>query len=223
MAHCPKCQSYGPSDALFCPTCGHPLAEPAPARVSCPFCKKIYPPDAVYCIDDGCRLVYPGAVAELDAIPGLPYSKAPLDSRFFACLLDGLVEAAACLPAFLLFKSGITSWENDHTDSATIRFFFALLFYLAALGYGLLKDGLGRGQSWGKKQLHLMVVNLDDDSPCNTRKSFLRNLVSALLAMVPFIGWLAEPVLVLGTKDGRRLGDYAANTQVIELKQYRNA
>ena len=65
-----------------------------------------------------------------------------------------------------------------------------------------------------------MVVNLDNNTPCDKGKSFFRNFISGLVAIIPFVGWLIEPIMVLATEDGRKLGDKAANTQVIDKKNF---
>ena len=105
-------------------------------------------------------------------------------------------------------------------DGAIGFFFFAFLFYIIPLVYNFIKDGLGQGQSWGKKALDLMVVNLDNNAPCDKGKSFFRNFISGLVAIIPFVGWLIEPIMVLATEDGRKLGDKAANTQVIDKNNF---
>jgi hypothetical protein len=69
----------------------------------------------------------------------------------------------------------------------------------------------------------IMVVNLDNDMPCDIGKSFLRHLISAFVGLIPFVGWLVEPVLVLAAEDGRKLGDKAANTQVIDVQNFKYA
>lgn len=66
-----------------------------------------------------------------------------------------------------------------------------------------------------------MVVSLSDSLSCNKGQSFIRNLISGLITMIPFVGWLVEPIIVLATPDGRKLGDKVANTQVIDVKFYK--
>ncbi len=105
-------------------------------------------------------------------------------------------------------------------DEAIGLFFIAALFYIIPLVYNFIKDGLGQGQSWGKRAINLMVVNLDNNSPCDKGKSFFRNFISGLVAIIPFVGWLIEPIMVLATEDGRKLDDKAANTQVIDKKNF---
>jgi uncharacterized RDD family membrane protein YckC len=98
--------------------------------------------------------------------------------------------------------------------------------YLAGFVYLLISDGLFDGRSIGKKILRLRVVSLSTETPATFRDSILRNTTVAaamLLYMVPLAGWLfvililaLEFILMLGNRDGMRLGDDIANTKVIE-------
>ena len=98
--------------------------------------------------------------------------------------------------------------------------------FFAGLTYLLLGDGFFNGRSVGKKLLKIQVVSAGTDSPCTFKDSILRNstfAVGYVLWIVPFIGWIfiliisaVEFVLVLGSKDGMRLGDEIAKTAVIE-------
>ena len=98
--------------------------------------------------------------------------------------------------------------------------------FFAGLTYLLLGDGFFDGRSVGKKLLKIQVVSAGTDSPCTFKDSILRNstfAVGYVLWIVPFIGWIfiliisaVEFVLVLGSKDGMRLGDEIAKTAVIE-------
>lgn len=98
--------------------------------------------------------------------------------------------------------------------------------FLAGLAYLLLGDGLFDGRSLGKKLIRLKVVSIDTLQPCTFRESLLRNStlgLGYLLGLIPWIGWIVFPViaavefiLILGNKEGRRLGDEIARTTVIE-------
>ncbi len=98
--------------------------------------------------------------------------------------------------------------------------------FYAGLAYLLLGDGLFDGRSVGKKLLRLKVLSAETGSSCSFRDSILRNStfgVGYALWIVPFIGWIfmvivsvVEFILVLGSKDGMRLGDEIAKTVVIE-------
>ena len=65
-----------------------------------------------------------------------------------------------------------------------------------------------------------MVVNVNTNEPRSVADSSIRTIVSYVLAVVPVIGPFIEVLGVVLTKDGRRLGDYAAGTQVIATRDY---
>lgn len=97
--------------------------------------------------------------------------------------------------------------------------------WLAGIAYLLVSDGLFDGRSIGKKLTGLRVVTAEGASG-KVRESILRNapIAAALfLWKIPFIGWLAlilvlavEFVILIGSPDGRRLGDEIAKTSVLE-------
>ena len=98
----------------------------------------------------------------------------------------------------------------------------------AGLAYLLLGDGFFDGRSLGKKLIKLKVVSANTDTPCTFRGSILRNSTFAagsIFWLVPWIGWIVlvlvavlEFTLVLGSKDGMRLGDEIAGTVVTETQ-----
>lgn len=100
--------------------------------------------------------------------------------------------------------------------------------FYAGLAYILLGDGFFDGRSLGKKLIKLKVVSTKTDTPCTFRDSILRNSSFAagyIFWLVPWIGWIflflvsvLEFTLVLGSKDGMRLGDEIAKTVVIETQ-----
>ncbi len=102
--------------------------------------------------------------------------------------------------------------------------------YIAGLIYLLISDGLFDGRSIGKKILKLKVISLSADSSAAFRDSILRNITIAaalLLYKIPLVGWFllisilaVEFLLMMGNKDGMRLGDDIANTKVIEDKAF---
>jgi len=92
--------------------------------------------------------------------------------------------------------------------------------------YILVSDGIFKGKSIGKFFLNLQVVKLGHNTPANFRDSIIRNLLFAfalLLFKIPLIGWVAgiiififEFIMIVGDSESKRLGDYLANTSVIE-------
>ncbi|OGW39063.1 MAG: hypothetical protein A2Y97_14130 [Nitrospirae bacterium RBG_13_39_12] len=97
--------------------------------------------------------------------------------------------------------------------------------FFAGLAYLLIGDGLFDGRSFGKKIIGLRVVSADADKPCSFRDSILRNSIFGLgylLYKIPWFGWVfiviamvLEFIILLGSKNGMRLGDEIAKTRVV--------
>ncbi|MDP3048746.1 MAG: RDD family protein [Thermodesulfovibrionales bacterium] len=97
--------------------------------------------------------------------------------------------------------------------------------FFAGLAYLLISDGLFNGKSLGKQLTGLKVVSIAAGKACSVRESILRNLVLCIgvaLWRIPLIGWVItllvvgfEFVMLLGSKEGMRLGDEIAKTTVI--------
>jgi uncharacterized RDD family membrane protein YckC len=82
--------------------------------------------------------------------------------------------------------------------------------FILAAAYLLLADGLPNGQSIGKRVLHIAVIDQRTRRPCTYVQSFVRNFLLALLGIFDWI-------FIFGRKH-QRLGDMAANTIVVRLK-----
>lgn len=100
--------------------------------------------------------------------------------------------------------------------------------WLAGIGYLLISDGLFDGRSIGKKLTGLRVAD-EAGAPCTIKGSILRNstlTIGLLLWKIPFLGWIfllaviaLEFILLVGSKEGRRLGDEIARTSVVETSK----
>jgi uncharacterized RDD family membrane protein YckC len=98
--------------------------------------------------------------------------------------------------------------------------------WIAGLIYLLISDGLINGQSLGKKLTGLRVETATG-APCTIKDSIVRNstlAVGLLLWKVPFLGWILlaavvalEFIILIGSKEGARLGDEIAKTSVVEI------
>ena len=99
--------------------------------------------------------------------------------------------------------------------------------FLAGVGYMLIGDGLSGGRSIGKRLFGLVVLD-GEGSACQVKESILRNMVLAvgiILWKVPLVGWLLtivifvlEFIILVGSPEGKRIGDEIANTRVVEQK-----
>lgn len=160
------------------------------------------------------------------------YPKAGLGKRILAYIIDSLICG---LPLMFLIPMGVVPFiiytqtqgqvggHSAAAPNAAMIIFMVLAVIVGAgwaLFYFLLRDGFGKGQSWGKKICGLMVINLDSNSPCDKGKSFLRNIVLWALSALAGLS-IIELILILVQDNGSRLGDMLARTQVIEVEHYK--
>jgi len=73
--------------------------------------------------------------------------------------------------------------------------------------YLLFQDGLPKGQSLGKRLLKIAVVDKSTGKKCTFWKSFVRNIILAVLGIFDWV--------FIFTESRQRLGDKAASTIVI--------
>jgi len=161
----------------------------------------------------------PATSAGAAAPPGL-YPRAPPWPRIAAALLDGLIGSGPFAVVALLL-GGTSAIGAGGEGALSLLGALAVATGLWALYYSFTKDGRPGGQSIGKRTMRLMVVHLPTNRPCTTAQSALRAMVLLVLQLVPYVGWLVEPIAVLAVAGGRRLGDQAAGTQVILASDWR--
>ena len=158
---------------------------------SCARCGLLSPAESMRC-DCG----YDFAIGGVQAVPenqGL--SLASLGDRVAARFLDGLVGYGGFFFSMYFFRSlGVGA---------------SLVVWVPFLLYILLADGMGTGQSLGKKWMKLAVVDARTGAPCSYGKSILRNAVRAL--------GIFDALFIFGEKR-QRLGDRAADTIVIKRR-----
>jgi len=220
---CPQCYTSYPKGTHFCEYDGSKLISQNELHPQCSHCGKQYDPNTMYCPEDGTLLIknVNQAFNNLQILKNSngTIPRASSGNRFLAFLLDGLISLGLSIPAIIFFFLGLSKLNGYNREYALVFFCLAFLLYLLPLSYSLIKDGLGKGQSFGKKAVGLMVIDIEKNCPCSYGKSCFRNIIMTLVNMIPFVGWLIEPIMVLATEDGRRLGDKAANTQVIDVQK----
>lgn len=163
------------------------------------------------------------------------YIRAPLGKRFLAFVVDGLIGGlvlfimSGVLMAYFVSAMLFRGWPLveamlEHATETTFYLWILGIFlsFIWFVYYGLLKDSFRNGQSWGKRLLGLKVIELEGYGTCSKGGSFTRNFPGLSLAFIafflPFIGWLlllVEPVAVLNSQEGQRIGDRWARTQVV--------
>lgn len=124
---------------------------------------------------------------------------ASLGNRFIAQIFDNLI--ALIFGVILYFVGGL--FQDSH--------WVALVGYL---GYYLLSDGLHNGQSFGKRSLNIAVINTKNGKPCGYIRSAVRNFSLLILGII-------DIVFIFGKKR-QRLGDLAADTEVINMRPFVN-
>jgi uncharacterized RDD family membrane protein YckC len=157
--------------------------------------------------------------------PSAVYPKASFGSRFLASLVDTGWCLLFWIPGILLMVVGTAgTFAADASSRFTPTMGAGAILLAVALcytiWYSFVKDGTPSGAGKGKQAMGLMVVHLPTGTPCTRGQSAVRQLVMTLLNLVPYVGWLVEPIVALTADGGRRLGDRAADTQVIRTEDY---
>ncbi|MEV6849139.1 RDD family protein [Actinoplanes sp. NPDC051411] len=138
---------------------------------------------------------------------------ARLPSRALALFIDGLIMIAPGAVVVSLVRAILMSFD-DALGEAALTVGTVLIF----VGYPVLCETFLRGRSIGKSALGLRVVR-DDGGPLRARHAFTRALVGLAvefpgLLLFTFC-WPAGIITMLGSAQGRRLGDLAAGTLVV--------
>lgn len=196
-------------------------------------------PASAYTADGPAMYSSNGSYSPASSAVAVTYPKAPLGSRLGAYILDVLFMLLMSLPAIICVAIGFASFYAGNQEYADYEYsyqsseisgdglgmlFLGLILLIIPLIYGLIKDGLGKGQSWGKRITGLMVVNLYTNKPCSKGRSALRYIITTLIVCIPYLNLLTmwiEPVMVLAKDDGRKAADIVASTMVIKADDYR--
>ncbi len=134
--------------------------------------------------------------------------KAPIGRRITAYLIDLAVSiAVAAVPvlpgAFIYLSFG----GSLAFMAAAALVLTGLIAYVA---YWLVRDALNGGMGVGKKYVGLRVVK-GDGSRCDMMSSLMRNVTF----FIPILRWF-ELILPFTDREGYRVGDILAGTQVVE-------
>lgn len=134
---------------------------------------------------------------------------ARIGSRSIALLLDVLIRLVALIALALLFG------QIGVLDGAA-RAAVSLLLYLGIwLGYPVAFETLWHGRTPGKAAMGLQVVR-DDGGPVRFRHALIRGLLGAIVELPGITLYFAPIVSSLMSEHGKRLGDRAAGTIVIQ-------
>jgi uncharacterized RDD family membrane protein YckC len=221
---CHQCAQPVTSSMRACPQCGAalvPLGGAPAARAAAPYEPLTQPRPPIYRAPS----YAPPALPRGESVPpyvagaGVSYRKAPFGARFLAYLIDSLVGILFMIPGGVLLGVGAATDSEAFGVVGGITF---LIGFCYALWYAFTRDGAPGGAGIGKRRMRLMVIHLPTNLPATRGQSAMRTLILTLLNAVPFVGWLIEPIVALAAEAGRRLGDRAADTQVISVEDYVN-
>jgi uncharacterized RDD family membrane protein YckC len=139
----------------------------------------------------------------------LDLREAALPSRMLAALIDGLIQLAAFM--VLSFVFSLVGAANAAAAAAEI----IVIFVGIGLMYPVLSETLWRGKTVGKAALGLRVVR-DDAGPIGFRQAFVRGLIGFVVERPGVTFYSAGVISMLISSKGKRLGDLAAGTIVIQ-------
>lgn len=135
---------------------------------------------------------------------------AALPSRLLAAIVDGIIQIAL----LMLFFFMIGLFAGTGSDDAFLA--IAIVAYVSVgLGYPVMFETLMRGRTPGKAALGLRVVR-GDAGPVGFRQAFVRGLIGLLIERPGVTSGAAAVISSLIDSRGRRLGDLAAGTMVIQ-------
>lgn len=143
----------------------------------------------------------------------LDFIPASLGDRIVAHIIDWLIFIAWGIVCILLFSGLSMSFDNNDILGVV---FIVLFLWLPLMFYDLLFEVFMNGQSIGKRAMKIRVINLDGTQP--TLGAYLMRWLFRLVDTVLF-GSIVALITTAANGKGQRIGDIAAGTAVVKLKQ----
>ncbi|MBN9283092.1 MULTISPECIES: RDD family protein [Flavobacterium] len=146
----------------------------------------------------------------------ISFRTASVGDRIVAQILDTVIKIAYGIAVFYIFFYWLGISEFLRNADMWTKGAVIMLFALPVMLYSLLQESLMEGQTFGKKILKIKVIKID-----GYQAGFGDYLMRWLFRIVEFsIGYgLIGLIAIVATKKNQRLGDMAAGTAVISLKQ----
>lgn len=143
----------------------------------------------------------------------LEYEVASLGDRILGYIIDLIVLGGIMFFLTFVLKDFLQNYIESDNDIFSVLY---LLFMLLLISYDLICELLMNGQSVGKRIIKTRVVSLDGSKP-----TFGAFFLRWLLRIVDFTlcSGLVGLVAFLTNRKGQRIGDMAAGTTVIKLKE----
>lgn len=147
------------------------------------------------------------------------YDIADIGSRFLAVLIDTLIQGVLYVILFFtmavlvsqLTRLDLPDWLND-----AFGIFAVVALFLIQFGYFMFFEIILNGQTPGKRLFGLRVIK-DNGYPLSPLDSVIRNLVR-IIDFFPFAYGIGL-VTMFSNARAKRLGDFAAGTIVVKMRQ----
>ena len=140
----------------------------------------------------------------------LEFEVAPIEDRIKATLIDWLILIAYILVSSTFFYNFYKFGSGEFKE---VMFVIHLIPFLL---YELITEFWMNGQTFGKKAVGLRVISMNGTNPGVSQ--FLIRWLLRFVDISLFSGSIAMFTMILNGK-GQRLGDIAAGTTVVRIKQ----
>lgn len=146
------------------------------------------------------------------------YDVADIGSRFLAILIDSLIQGVIfvlILIAVVLVGSQLSAVNLPRPVNDALAILLILVLFLVEFGYFLFLEIFMNGQTPGKRLFHLRVIR-ENGYPLSAVDSIIRNLVR-IIDFFPFAYGIGV-ITMFSNKRAKRLGDFAAATIVVKMR-----
>lgn len=146
------------------------------------------------------------------------YDVADIGSRFLAVLIDSLIQGVMyvlLLVAIVFITIQFSDVQLPSLVSQALAVLLILTLFLIQFGYFLFLEIFLNGRTPGKLLFHLRVIK-DNGYPLSPMDAIIRNLVR-VIDFFPFAYGVGVLVMFFN-KRAKRLGDYAAGTLVVKMR-----
>jgi uncharacterized RDD family membrane protein YckC len=146
----------------------------------------------------------------------IEYPIAGLGSRFYAVLIDHLLQGGISAILFIIFLISNPNFNSNDLIDLFRNVFNAILILLTFItyfGYFIFFETIWSGLTPGKKIAQIQVIK-DSGEPIRFIDAFIRNILRPI-DFLPFY-YLAGVLCIIFHKQNKRIGDMVARTLVIK-------
>jgi uncharacterized RDD family membrane protein YckC len=149
------------------------------------------------------------------------YDVADIGSRFLAIFMDSLIQGALYVIFFftlVVLANQLMRIELPRPVNEALAVLVVVALFLIQFGYFLFFEIILNGQTPGKRVFGLRVIK-DNGYPLSPLDSIVRNLLR-IIDFFPFAYGVGLVTMFLNAR-AKRLGDFAAGTIVVKMRQVR--